>query len=184
MGKTLKCRGCGYSIDSVALNHIPCHETSIPTTEGELRAYLSEESCVSFQKSSSYSFINKYVAGDELISCEFFEHIPGMVYFEDSLLPDVPDFRGVPDVTSPATKGCLLHIVRKHFGRFATTHFQAHGGETIPSWTIENARYNGIGSVNVGYYFTESDALIRSIDWAFSCYQMTHQEKEQRIWNQ
>ena len=64
----------------------------------------------------------------------------------------------LPDLTDPATIGCLLALVREAWG--PTFHLIPQGG-----WLVQGARLPGGGTINLGICATtEAEALVAALE--------------------
>jgi len=130
---------------------------------------------------------DKVEISQRLVACKHFRWMPGMrtlgdwriinvdsdgvevvtdlsevVLFHSGDLPHIPS--SLPDLTDPATLGCLLSLVREHWGSHAMT--VANGFEEPHEvWSVHDGRFS---EMNYGHEISrgaaEAEALVAALE--------------------
>jgi len=105
------------------------------------------------------------------VACKHWRWIPGMLSSDTGLRLDEftleEDWEAkYPDLTDPATLGCLLHLVREAWGLH-------HGDDSIPStrhtssgWGVGASLVVASGLIVLPTFDTEAEALVAALEAA------------------
>jgi hypothetical protein len=111
-----------------------------------------------------------------LVRCKHFRWMEGMLAIsfqgdrrwhwrqneQDDHLPDSDSF---PDLTDPATLGCLLHLVREAWGWEGITTLRAWAPSFDGAWRVETMR-SVPGLPRLRQHPTEAEALVAALEAA------------------
>jgi hypothetical protein len=101
------------------------------------------------------------------VACSRWRWMDGMLYKQGSVggrpiiaTAPITTNGGLPDLSDPATMGCLLALVREAWG--PTFHLIPQGG-----WLVQGARLPDGGTINLGICSTsEAEALVAALEAA------------------